>query len=46
MPTWGWIALLIVLAVIVAPMKLRILKKMFKSDKDDSHADHSHDRRG
>jgi hypothetical protein len=37
MPTWGWI-LLIVLAIIVTPIKMRILKKMLtkkEEPKDD-----------
>lgn len=35
MPWWGW-ALLVVLAAVVVPIKLRILKKMLaKRNRDD-----------
>jgi len=36
MPWWGWV--LIVVAVIVAPLKLRVLKSIFKKDKEDENA--------
>ncbi|MBA1335717.1 MAG: hypothetical protein HPY66_1344 [Firmicutes bacterium] len=36
MPWWGW-ALLVLLAAVVAPIKLRILKKMLaKRNRDDA----------
>jgi hypothetical protein len=41
MPWWGW-ALLVVLAAVAVPIKLRILKKMLaKRNKDDAEDSHS-----
>lgn len=38
MPWWGWA--LIGLAIVVAPIKLKIMKKMFQSKKEEETDDY------
>ncbi len=35
MPWWGWVILAIIAAVLVAPIKLRILKRMIQKKQED-----------